>query len=151
MSKGRKFLFRGEMEGKRTRDILPGMQRCEFCRKNILENYKTWGGATFNGRKLKVSNPLFPSQLCTILWIDVFECFYPSQGKQHRSHYLGSYSSDSIRLATLLCFPCKILPRISYPGLLPFFLSLYPNLPRDLIRYPFLKSSGTARKRYTLL
>lgn len=57
----------------------------------------------------------------------------------------------SIRPATLLCFPCKILPRISYPGLPPFLsLSFSPEslLTISYIRPLFKILWDRERKRY---
>lgn len=89
----------------------------------------------------KVSNPccfptfflsISPFQLCTILWNNVPRIFLSLVVRETTSRYRFRLRFDP----TPLCFPCKILPRISYPGLyqslLLSFLFFYPNLPHDL-------------------
>lgn len=73
-----------------------------------------------------------PFQLCTILWNNVPRIFLSLVVRETTSRYRFRLRFDP----TPLCFPCKILPRISYPGLyqslLLSFLFFYPNLPHDL-------------------
>lgn len=93
-----------------------------------------------------------PFQLCTILWNNVPRIFLSLVVRETTSCYRFRLRFDP----TPLCFPCKILPRISYPGLyqslLLSFLFFYPNLPHDLTYIRFLlKSSGTAMIHFDFL